>query len=171
MLNKLKYKVVGSPLPSELLAEKRLNKVRALAAFSPDALSSVAYANQEIFLGLVLAGSAGLSLQFPIALAITLLLVIVALSYAQTIYGYPSGGGSYVVARENLGTYPGLVAGGALLLDYILTAAVSLTAGVAAIASAFPELWPYRVWLALGLLIVIALLNLRGLRETGPTTS
>ncbi len=126
MLNKLKYFLTGSPLPSHMMAEKRLNKVRALAAFSPDALSSIAYANQEIYLGLVIAGSAGLYLQFPIALAITILLGIVALSYAQTIRGYPSGGGSYIVARENLGTLPGLVAGGALLLDYILTAAVSL---------------------------------------------
>src|SRR5512145_717947 len=167
MINQLKYLIIGSPLPSEMMVEKRLNKVRALAAFSPDALSSVAYANQEIFLGLVIAGAAGLSFQFPIALGITLLLGIVALSYAQTIRGYPSGGGSYVVARENLGTYPGLVAGGALLLDYILTAAVSLTAGVAAIASAFPVLWPYRVWVALGLLVLITLLNLRGLRESG----
>ena len=167
MFDKLKYFFIGAPLPSQMMDEKRLNKVRALAAFSPDALSSVAYANQEIYLGLVIAGSAGLSLQFPIALAITILLCIVALSYAQTIRGYPSGGGSYIVARENLGIYPGLVAGGALLLDYILTAAVSLTAGVAAIASAFPGLLPYRVWLSLGLLIVIALLNMRGLRESG----
>ena len=167
MLNKLKYLLIGSPLPSAMMAEKRLNKVRALAAFSPDALSSVAYANQEIYLGLVMAGAAGLSFQFPIALAITILLSIVALSYAQTLRGYPSGGGSYIVARENLGTYPGLVAGGALLLDYILTAAVSLTAGVAAIASAFPEIWPYRVWVALGLLVLIMLLNLRGIRESG----
>jgi len=167
MLHKFKYILIGSPLPSEMMAKKRLNKVRALAAFSPDALSSVAYANQEIFLGLVIAGAAGLSFQFPIALGITTLLLIVALSYSQTIRGYPSGGGSYVVARENLGNLPGLIAGGALLLDYILTAAVSLTAGVAAIASAFPEIWPYRVWLALGFLVVIALLNLRGLRESG----
>ncbi|MEI8131299.1 MAG: APC family permease [Leptolinea sp.] len=167
MLHKLKYFFIGVPLPSQMMFEKRLNKIRALAAFSPDALSSLAYANQEIFLGLVLAGSAGLSLQFPIALAITILLCIVALSYAQTIRGYPSGGGSYVVARENLGTMPGLVAGGALILDYILTAAVSLTAGVAAIASAFPELWQYRVWIALGILLVIGLLNLRGQKESG----
>jgi amino acid transporter len=167
MLNKLKYLLIGSPLPSEMMAEKRLNKLRALAAFSPDALSSVAYANQEIYLGLAIAGSTGLTLQFPIAIGITLLLIIVALSYAQTIKGYPSGGGSYIVARENLGTYPGLVAGAALLLDYILTAAVSLTAGVAAIASAFPELWPYRIWLALGLLVIIMLLNLRGIQESG----
>ena len=167
MFNKIKYLLIGTPLPSQMMFEKRLNKIRALAAFSPDALSSLAYANQEIFLGLVIAGSAGLSLQFPIALAITILLCIVALSYAQTIRGYPSGGGSYIVARENLGVYPGLVAGGALLLDYILTAAVSLTAGVAAISSAFPELWPYRVWIALAILVVIGLLNLRGLRESG----
>lgn len=167
MLNKIKYLFIGAPLPSQMMAEKRLNKVRALAAFSPDALSSIAYANQEIYLGLVIAGSAGLSLQFPIALAITILLCIVALSYSQTIKGYPSGGGSYIVARENLGIYPGLVAGGALLLDYILTAAVSLTAGVAAISSAFPGLWPYRVWIALGILLVIGTLNLRGLRESG----
>ncbi len=167
MLNKLKYLIIGSPLPNELQGETRLNKVRALAAFSPDALSSIAYANQEIYLGLLAAGSAGLSLQFPIALAIAFLLGIVALSYAQTIRGYPSGGGSYIVARENLGTHPGLVAGAALLIDYVLTAAVSLTAGVAAITSAFPELVTYRVWLALGLLILIAVLNLRGLRESG----
>lgn len=171
MINKIKYFIIGSPLPNEMLFEKRLNKFRALAAFSPDALSSVAYANQEIFLGLVIAGSAGLSLQFPIGLAITILLCVVALSYAQTIRGYPSGGGSYVVARENLGTYPGLVAGGALLLDYVLTAAVSLTAGVAAISSAFPELWPYRIWISLGLLLAITLLNLRGLSESGTAMS
>jgi amino acid transporter len=171
MLDKLKYFLIGTPLPSRMMDEKRLNKVRALAAFSPDALSSLAYANQEIFLGLVIAGSVGLSLQFPIALAITILLCVVALSYAQTIRGYPSGGGSYIVARENLGTYPGLVAAGALLLDYLLTAAVSLTSGVAAIASAFPELWPRRVWIALVILVIIGLLNLRGLRESGTVMS
>jgi amino acid transporter len=167
MLNKTKYLLIGSPLPTQQAMHRRLNKIRALAAFSPDALSSIAYANQEIYLGLVVAGSAGLALSFPIGLAITLLLAIVALSYFQTIHGYPSGGGSYVVARENLGTLPGLIAAAALLLDYLLTAAVSLTAGVAAIASAFPILWPHRVALSLGILIVITLANLRGLRETG----
>lgn len=167
MLNRVKYFLIGSPLPSEMIAEKRLNKARALAAFSPDALSSVAYANQEIYLGLVVAGAAGLVLSFPIAVAITLLLVIVALSYAQTIQGYPSGGGSYVVARENLGVLPGLVAAGALMLDYVLTAAVSLTAGVAEIVSAFPDLEPFRIVIALGLLLVITLLNMRGMRESG----
>jgi amino acid transporter len=154
-------------LPTQQFIHERLNKIRALATFSPDALSSIAYANQEIFLGLVVAGSAGLSLTWPIGVAIVILLTIVALSYYQTIEGYPSGGGSYVVARENLGTLPGLVAGSALLIDYILTAAVSLTAGVEAIASAFPVLWTHRMGLALGLLVLITILNLRGLRETG----
>ncbi len=167
MLNRVRHLVLGPPLPTQQVAHERLNKVRALAAFSPDALSSIAYANQEIYLGLVLAGSAALSLAWPIGLAITGLLVIVALSYFQTIHGYPSGGGSYIVARTNLGTLPGLVAGSALLVDYLLTAAVSLTAGVENIASAFPVLWPYRTVLALAILLVITLANLRGLRESG----
>ncbi len=144
MIQKLKHLLIGSPLPTHLLAEKRLNKIRALAAFSPDALSSIAYANQEIYLGLVVAGTAGLSLAWPIGLAITGLLVIVTISYIQTIEGYPSGGGSYVVARDNLGKKAGLITAAALLMDYLLTAAVSLTAGVEAIASAFPTLWPFQ---------------------------
>jgi len=171
MLNKLKDILIGPPLPTQQLGEKKLNKIRALAAFSPDALSSIAYANQEIYLGLVVAGSAGLALAWPIGLAITGLLVIVAISYYQTIHGYPSGGGSYVVARDNLGTNIGLIAASALLIDYLLTAAVSLTAGVEAIASAFPALWPYRVTIALVLLGLITLANLRGLRETGTLMS
>src|SRR5512135_1877549 len=149
MINRIKETLIGAPLPTSALGEKRLNKIRALAAFSPDALSSIAYANQEIYLGLAVAGAAGLSLSFPIGVAITLLLLIVALSYSQTIQGYPSGGGSYVVARENLGQVPGLVAAAALLIDYVLTAAVSLTAGVEAIASAFPVLLDYKVPIAL----------------------
>jgi amino acid transporter len=167
MLARLKELLIGPPLPTHQLHEKKLNKIRALAAFSPDALSSIAYANQEIYLGLVVAGSAGLMLAFPIGLAITGLLVIVALSYYQTIHAYSSGGGSYVVARDNLGTVPGLVAGVSLLIGYLLTAAVSLTAGVEAIASAIPALWQYRVLIALILLFIITLANLRGLRETG----
>ncbi|MER3543250.1 MAG: amino acid permease [Chloroflexota bacterium] len=167
MLGRIKQLLIGPPLPTHKLAEKRLNKIRALAAFSPDALSSIAYANQEIYLGLVVAGSAGLALSWPIGLAITVVLGIVALSYFQTIHGYPTGGGSYIVARDNLGTLPGLVAAAALLIDYLLTAAVSLTAGVEALASAFPVLWPERVPIALLLLVVITLVNLRGLRETG----
>jgi amino acid transporter len=167
MLHRLRHLLIGNPLPTQELGEKRLNKFRALAAFSPDALSSIAYANQEIYLGLVIAGSAGLALAWPIGLAIAAVLIIVAISYYQTIHAYQAGGGSYNVARENLGTLPGLVTAAALLIDYLLTAAVSLTAGVEAIASAFPALWPYRVWIALLLLLFITLANLRGLRETG----
>jgi amino acid transporter len=167
MLNKLKTILIGAPLPTYQLGEKKLNKIRALAAFSPDALSSIAYANQEIYLGLVIAGTAGLSLALPIGLAIVGVLVIATISYFQTIHAYPTGGGSYIVARQNLGLLPGLVAAAALLIDYLLTAAVSLTAGVEAIASAFPALWPYKVWVALSILFLITLVNLRGLRETG----
>ncbi len=167
MFAKLKDFFIGPALPTQRLGHKQLDKIRALAAFSPDALASIAYANQEIYLGLIVAGSMGLSYAWPIALAITGLLVIVALSYYQTIHAYPSGGGSYAVARSNLGSLPGLMAAAALMVDYLLNAAVSLTAGVAAIASAFPALWPYRVTIALGLLLVITLVNLRGMQEAG----
>lgn len=167
MLYRLWTWLVGPPLPTQEAAHARLNKIRALAAFSPDALSSIAYANQEIFLGLVAMGSLGLSYSFPIGLGIASLLAVVAISYYQTIYAYPRGGGSYIVARENLGELAGLVAGAALLIDYVLTAAVSLTAGVEAIASAFPFLWSYRVGAALFLLAVITLINLRGVQEAG----
>ncbi len=163
----LREVLTGPPLPTRRLSAERLNKIRALAAFSPDALSSIAYANQEIFLGLVVAGAAGLVFSLPVALAISALLFILALSYAQTIPAYPSGGGSYTVARENLGTEVGLVAAAALMIDYVLTAAVSLTAGLAAMASAFPVLWPHRVALSLAILVIITLANLRGLREAG----
>jgi amino acid transporter len=167
MLHRIHELLIGPPLLTEQLADERLNKVRALAAFSPDALSSIAYANQEIFLGLVAAGAAGLAYSWSIGLAIAALLAIVALSYGQTIYEYPNGGGSYSVARENLGHGFGLVTGASLLISYTLTAAVSLTAGVAAIASAFPDLWSHRVALALVFLALITLANLRGLRESG----
>ena len=171
MLTRLKDFLIGPPLPTRDLHDKRLNKIRALAAFSPDALSSIAYANQEIYLGLIVAGSAGLGLAWPIGLAIAGVLTLAALSYYQTIHAYPSGGGSYIVARSNLGTLPGLIAASALLIDYLLTAAVSLTAGVDAISSAFPSLWPYRVSIALMILVLITLANLRGLKETGTLMS
>jgi amino acid transporter len=167
MIAHLKDLIIGPALPSQESGVRRLDKIRALAAFSPDALASIAYANQEIYLGLVVAGSAGLAYTWPIGLAIAALLGMVALSYFQTVHAYPSGGGSYVVARENLGTLPGLVAASALLLDYVLNAAVSLTAGVAALASAFPGLWPYRAELALVLLLVVTIINLRGMQEAG----
>lgn len=164
---KLRELVIGHPLPTFKSGETRLDNGRALAALSPDALSSITYANQEIYLGLIVAGWAGLNYSLPIALAITALLITLTLSYSQTIVAYPSGGGSYAVARENLGKMPGLIAAAALLIDYVLTAAVSLTAGVAAIASAFPVLWTHRTELALLLLVIITIANLRGLRESG----
>lgn len=166
-MNHIREWLIGPPLPTQRLSSERLDKIRALAALSPDALSSIAYANEEIYLGLVVAGAAGLGMAWPIALAITLLLAILTISYSQTIHAYPSGGGSYTVARENLGQTLGLIAAASLLIDYVLTAAVSLTAGVAAIASAFPALWPYRTVFSLVLLAIITVANLRGLRESG----
>jgi amino acid transporter len=115
--------ILGSPLPTTEHAHQRLSKVQALAVFSSDALSSVAYATEEILLVLITAGMAALELSLPIALVITGLLVIVAASYYQTIHGYPSGGGAYIVAHENLGVWPGLIAAAALLIDYVLTVA------------------------------------------------
>ncbi|MBS7646207.1 APC family permease [Candidatus Bathyarchaeota archaeon] len=167
MRDKIKHLLLGPPLPTRRFMYEKLGRARGLAAFSPDALSSIAYANQEIFLGLAVAGSVGLSYSIYVALAITVLLSVLTLSYFQTVHAYPSGGGSYTVARENLGTRLGLVAAAALIIDYLLTAAVSLTAGAAAIASAFPGLWPYRVEMSLLFLSMITLLNLRGLREMG----
>ncbi|HAY84992.1 MAG TPA: amino acid permease [Chloroflexi bacterium] len=157
----------GSPLPSSEMAHTRLGVFRALASFSPDALSSITYANQEIFLGLAVAGSLGLAYTLPIGLVISAILFIVATSYYQTIQAYPSGGGSYVVARENLGRFPSLLTGAALLFDYLLTAAVSLSAGVDALSSAFPSIGTHRVQVALLLLAMITIINLRGVRETG----
>jgi amino acid transporter len=166
-MRSLKDLLLGQPLPTQRLASERLSNLRALAALSPDALASIAYANQEIYLGLAAAGAAGLAYAWPIALAIAALLAILALSYTQTIRAYPSGGGSYAVARENLGETAGLLAAGALLIDYSLNVAVSVTAGIAAAASAFPALWPYRMVLALVLLAAVTLANLRGLHEAG----
>jgi len=127
-----------SSLPAEPGENRKVSKLQGLAAFSPDALASIGYADQEIYLGLVVAGSVGLSLAFPIALTITILLTILALSYYQICQSFPSGGGSYTVARANLGTIPGLVADAALIVDYLLNVSVNLTTGVDAIASAFP---------------------------------
>ncbi len=159
--------LLGPPLPTERLRDERLSVLRGLAALSPDALSSIAYANQEIFLGLAVAGAAGLAFADEIALAIVGLLILLAISYTQTLRAYPTGGGSYSVARENLGVGVGLVTAAALLVDYTLTVAVSLTAGVTALLSAFPGLAPQRVAICLLLLILITLANLRGVRESG----
>ena len=158
--------LIGTPLPTERIIHERLSKVQALAILSSDALSSVAYATEEILLVLVMAGSGALGLSLPIALAIAALLFIVASSYHQTVQAYPSGGGAYIVARENLGTFPSLVAGAALLTAYVLTVAVSVAAGAAALTSAFPALYPWRVPLALASLSFVILVNLRGVRES-----
>lgn len=167
MLTSARKLIFGSPLPTAAEMHQRLTKVKALAVFSSDALSSVAYATEEILLVLVVAGPAVLGLSWPIALAIASLLLVVATSYYQTIHGYPSGGGAYIVAYDNLGVWPGLTAAAALLIDYVLTVAVSVTAGVAAITSALPALYPFRVELCVLAIVFIMWANLRGVRESG----
>ncbi|HEY3374295.1 MAG TPA: APC family permease [Candidatus Aquicultor sp.] len=159
--------LIGRPLETYRLAEERLPKRYALAVFSPDALSSNAYATEEILIVLVLAGAGALPLSLPIAIAIVALLAIIVISYRQLILAYPSGGGAYIVSRENLGEFPSLLAGASLLIDYSLTVAVSISAGIAAIISAFPELIPFTVELALVALVLITIANLRGVRESG----
>jgi len=159
--------LLGIPLSTAQLPYERLSKVKALAIFSSDAISSSAYATEAILLILVLAGSGVLGSLLPIAGAITLLLMIVAFSYRQTVRAYPSGGGAYIVARANLGTMPGLTAAGALMVDYVLTVAVSIAAGVAAITSAAPTLHDERVLIAVFFVGLIMLGNLRGVRESG----
>ena len=165
----LKRFVVGEPLATSEEQHQRLGRPTALAVFASDAISSTAYATEEILLVLVpLAGLAALTDLMPISFIVIVLLTLVITSYRQTIYAYPSGGGSYVVSRENLGETPSLVAGASLLVDYILTVAVSISAGVAAITSAFPELRPERVLLCLGFVALMMFANLRGLKESGP---
>jgi amino acid transporter len=163
----LKRMLVGPPMPLAQARHERLRKRVALAVFSSDALSSVAYATEEILLIAVLAGTAALHLSVPISIAIAALLAIVAISYQQTIHAYPSGGGSYIVARANLGAVAGLIAAAALLVDYVLTVSVSVAAGVAAVTSAFPDLATHKVALGVGCVAVIALANIRGVRESG----
>src|SRR5438067_11568260 len=154
------------------MEHQRIPKVIALAVFSSDAISSTAYATEEILFVTALGASSlelGLSKLIPIAVAVAILLTIVVTSYRQTIFAYPSGGGSYVVSRENLGEYPSLLAGASLLVDYILTVAVSISAGVAAIISipTFNGLEHQRVLLGLALVVLITLANLRGVKESG----
>lgn len=159
--------MVGSPKSSEDLEETLLPKVLALPIFSSDALSSVAYASQEILLVLGAAGTAALANVVPISVAVAGLLSIVVISYRQTVKAYPNGGGAYIVAHENLGRYAGLVAASALLIDYVLTAAVSVVAGVDAIVSAAPALASFKMLFAIGFLLVVMLANLRGVKESG----
>jgi amino acid transporter len=163
----LKRVLVGDPLATSQVAHQKISKTVALAVFSSDALSSCAYATEEILIALAAAGAAGMVYGLPIAIAITTLLAIVAFSYRQTIHAYPSGGGAYIVAKDNLGVGAGLVAGAALLVDYVLTVTVSIAAGVAAITSAFPDLFEHRVAIGILLMGFITLANLRGVRESG----
>ncbi len=159
--------LIGRPLPTADAPHETLGKRVGLAVFASDALSSTAYATQETLVILAVAGAAAFTLAWPISIAIVLLLAIVTISYEQIIHAYPGGGGGYIVSRDNLGDRPAMVAGAALLTDYVLTVAVSVSSGVAQVVSAFPQLFAYRVAVAVGLVFFIMLVNLRGVRESG----
>jgi amino acid transporter len=161
----------GRPISLHEELSERLNVFTGLAVFASDNISSSAYATEEIMRVLVIAGPAALALTMPITIGIVIVLAIVVTSYQQTVSAYPHGGGSYIVAKDNLGTKPGLIAAGALLTDYVLTVAVSIAAGVAALTSFVPELFDYRVHLGVFLVVLIAMINLRGIRESGAVFS
>lgn len=163
----LSHWLIGRPLQTADAPHQTIGKAVGLAVFASDALSSTAYATQEILGILSVAGSLAYNYVFPISIAIVALLAIVTISYEQTIHAYPGGGGAYIVARDNLGELPAQVAGASLLTDYILTVAVSVSAGVAQIVSAFPDLFPYRVYIAVAAVLLIMLVNLRGVKESG----
>ncbi len=166
-LGRLKRVLFGRPLASDRLEHERLNKRTALAVLSSDAISSVAYATEQTLIVLAVLGATALNYVVPISAVIVGLLVLVALSYRQTVFAYPGGGGSYTVAKDNLGTGSGLVAAAALLTDYILTVSVSISSGIAAITSAYPRLAPHAVSLCVAAVVVLTLVNLRGVRESG----
>jgi len=159
--------LLGSPLATHEMSRQTVGKLVGLAVFASDALSSTAYATDEILFVLAAAGAAFFYFSIPISLAIAALLLILTISYRQTIFAYPNGGGAYIVARDNLGELAAQTAGASLLTDYILTVSVSVASGVAQIASAFPILWPWRVELSVGLILAMMLVNLRGTRESG----
>ncbi|MBL8080782.1 MAG: APC family permease [Anaerolineales bacterium] len=159
--------LIGRPLSTADSDHQTIGKVVGLAVFASDALSSTAYATQEILVILAAAGTMAFGLVFPISMAIVALLAIVTISYEQTIHAYPSGGGAYIVARDNLGEIPALIAGSSLLIDYILTVSVSIASGVAQITSAFPSLYEYRVVIAVAFIMFVMVMNLRGVKESG----
>src|SRR6266545_7079184 len=167
LLAQAKRLIVGEPIPSHLAHHERLSRFTGLAVLSSDPLSSVAYATEEILRVLVLVGIGTLTIATPIAFVIAAILAVVVFSYRQTIHAYPGGGGAYIVSKDNIGETPALIAAGALLIDYVLTVAVSIAAGVAAITSAFPQWHVNRVELTLGFVLVLMLGNLRGIRESG----
>jgi amino acid transporter len=164
---RLRRVLLGPPLTSTAIAVERMRKLVALPVLSADALSSVAYGPEAMLAVLVLAGSAGLNLLLPISGVIVLLMLAVGASYRQTIRAYPHGGGSYIVASDNLGRVPGLFAGAGLMTDYVLTVAVSIASGVAAITSAAPSLRPAAVPIGVGVIVILLAGNLRGVREAG----
>ncbi len=163
----LSHWLIGRPLQTADAPHQTIGKAVGLAVFASDALSSTAYATQEILGVLIILGTIAYGYILPISVAIVALLAIVTISYEQTIHAYPGGGGAYIVARDNLGELPAQTAGAALLTDYILTVAVSVSSGVAQIVSAYPNLFPFRVWIAVGAVILIMLVNLRGVKESG----
>ena len=165
----LRSLLIGSPLPTHEEAHQTISKKVGLAVFASDALSSTAYATEAILEVLAFAGVAVLWVSIPISAAIILLLAIVTISYEQTIHTYPGGGGAYIVSRDNLGEMQAQVAGAALLTDYILTVSVSISAGMAQLTSGFPALYPYRVEIAVGVVFLMMLINLRGVKESGIT--
>ena len=163
----VKRVLIGEPFPSSMEIHERLDKVRALAIFASDPISSNAYATEAIMSVLIVLGSGALSLTFPVGLAVVTLVLLVVFSYIQTILHYPGGGGAYMVAKDNLGTIPSLFAAAALLTDYILTVSVSTSAGVRAITSAVPEVYRFRIEIAIISILLITWVNLRGMRESG----
>src|SRR6266480_2239455 len=169
VVSNVKRVLIGAPIATARAEHERLTKFKALAVLSSDAISSVAYATEAILFSLVAAGSVHLGLTLPISFAIVGLLAIVAISYRQTIPAYPNGGGSYIVAKDNLGTVPGLIAAASLMIDYVLTVSVSVAAGVQALATLFPLLSPTLVIVSIDvtLVLLIMMVNLRGVRESG----
>lgn len=166
MISSIKRVLIGKPLKSTELGEQKLNKAKALAILSSDALSSVAYGPEQILIVLATLGVLAYWYSLPIALGVLILLVALILSYRQIIFAYPHGGGAYVVSKSNLGINSGLIAGGSLLVDYILTVAVSVSAGTDAITSAFPALHPFNVEIAVIFVVLLTILNLRGVTES-----
>ena len=165
--NAIKRTLLGRPMHTGAIGESLLPKWLALPIFCSDPLSSVAYATEQILLVLVIGGTALLAFTPAVALAVAALLALVVWSYRQTVHAYPNGGGAYAVSRENLGTTAALVAAAALMVDYVMTVAVSVTAGVANIASAIPALQNHLVALSLAFIVVLAVMNLRGVKEAG----
>lgn len=159
--------LIGRPLPTADAPHQTIGVLIGLAVFASDALSSTAYATQEMLVILMVLGERAYDYVFPLALGIVILLGIVTISYEQTVHAYPNGGGAYTVSKDNLGVLPSKIAASALLTDYILTVSVSISSGVAQIVSAFPDLFPYRVWIAIGFVMFIMVMNLRGVKESG----